>query len=61
MQINIDTLYPKELLKEIPKDYLLRLYLEVSILLEKTRSYEKITKYVPYKNQIEEEILIRMG
>lgn len=30
------------------------------MLLEKTRSYEKIVKYSPYKVQIEEVILSRM-
>ena len=59
--VNIDVLYTREVLKEMPKDYLLKMYAEVALLLEKTRSYEKIVKYSPYKVQIEEAILSRMN
>lgn len=59
--VNIDVLYTREVLKEMPKDYLLKMYAEVTLLLEKTRSYEKIVKYSPYKVQIEEAILSRMN
>lgn len=59
--VNIDVLYTREVLKEMPKDYLLKMYAEVVLLLEKTRSYEKIVKYSPYKVQIEEAILSRMN
>lgn len=57
---NIDRIYTRDTLKELPKDYLLKMYAEVTMLLEKTRSYEKIVKYSPYKVQIEEVILSRM-
>lgn len=59
--VNIDILYTREALKEMPKDYLLKMYAEVALLLEKTRSYEKIVKHSPYKVQIEEAILSRMN
>ena len=58
--VNINILYTKDALKKIPKEYLLKMYAEVTTLLEKTRSYEKIMKYSPYKIQIEEVILSRM-
>lgn len=61
MNININSLYTEEALKELPKDYLLTAYMEVVKLLEKTKSYEKIVKYSKYKEQPEEAILKRMN
>lgn len=61
MNININSLYTEEALKELPKDYLLTAYMEVVKLLEKTKSYEKIVKYSKYKEQLEEAILKRMN
>lgn len=42
MNININSLYTEEALKELPKNYLLATYMEVVKLLEKTKSYEKL-------------------